>query len=189
MLAQRYTRDQVRAALAASWTPYPTAADRAAWEALPAPLRQAYIDAGDTALDYPWPSLPATLFLGVARTGNRNDYETANFERRAMLGGLVLAECMTGDGRYLDQIANGVWLVCEESYWGVPAHLHLQRAGHGLPDTAEPSVDLFAAETASLLAWTDYLLGPQLATVSPLIGPRIHREITHRILDPLLADG
>ena len=34
---------------------------------------------------------------------------------------------------------------------------------------AEPIVDLFAAETASLLASTDYIVGDRLAKVSPLI--------------------
>jgi hypothetical protein len=47
-------------------------------------------------------------------------------------------------------------------------------------------VDLFAAETSTLLAWTVYLLGRKLDTVSPLIVPRIEVEIDRRILTPLL---
>src|SRR5690606_34539583 len=55
------------------------------------------------------------------------------------------------------------------------------------PDTTEPIVDLFAAETSALLAWLVYLLGDQLDTVSPMVLPRIEREIRSRILEPALA--
>ncbi len=87
----------------------------------------------------------------------------------------------------MDEIANGVWLTCEETFWGVPAHLGMQRAGPGLPDVSEPIVDLFAAETSSLLAWTDYLVGDRLARVSPLLPERIRLEINRRILTPCLV--
>jgi hypothetical protein len=103
-----------------------------------------------------------------------------------MLGSLVLAECTENQGRFLDEIANGIWLICEESSWCVPAHIGVQRAGSGLPDTSEPIVDLFAAETSALLAWVDYLLGARLDAVSPLIRPRVQREIDARILTPCL---
>jgi hypothetical protein len=96
----------------------------------------------------------------------------------------VLAECMDGQGLFLDEISNGVWLICEESFWGVPAHLGTQRAGVGLPDVSEPIIDLFAAATAQLLAWTWYLLGEQLDRVSPMIGQRIRIEAERRILRP-----
>ncbi|MFN8563826.1 MAG: heparinase II/III family protein [Anaerolineae bacterium] len=76
--------------------------------------------------------------------------------------------------------------MCEETYWGLPAHVAMQRAGVGLPDAAEPTVDLFAAETAAALAYIDYLLGSALNDVSPLIRPRIAYEIDRRILTPNL---
>jgi hypothetical protein len=63
----------------------------------------------------------------------------------------------------------------------------MQKAGPGLPDMSEPIVDLFAAETSSLLAWTDFLVGDRLAGVSPLLPERIRMEISHRILTPCLA--
>src|ERR1019366_10230059 len=87
---------------------------------------------------------------------------------------LVMAECMEGKGRFADEIANGVWLICEESFWGVPAHLGQQKAGVGLPDVAEPIVELFAGETANLLSWTAHLVGPQLTAVSKLLRSEEH---------------
>jgi hypothetical protein len=164
------------------WHPYPPAAERAPWEALPLDIRASALEAGEEALSGPWPSLSATLFLEYVREGNRSRYEGARNARRNRLRDLTLAECIEGKGRFLDQIANGVWLTCEESFWGVPAHMNLQKRGPGLPDVTEHVIDLFAAETASQLAWTEYLLGPQLAKIHPLVRERIVLEIERRIL-------
>lgn len=168
------------------WKPFPPASDRAAWERLPADDRRALIQAGEARLGADWPPLPATLFLEYQRIGNRSNYERVRSARRDQLRDLVVAECAEGRGRFLDEIANGIWTTCEESFWGVPAHLGAQKAGTGLPDVAEPIVDLFAAETSSLLAWIDYLIGPRLALASPLLRKRIRLEIDRRILTPCL---
>ncbi len=45
------------------------------------------------------------------------------------LGLLVLGETLEGRGRFTDAIADGVWLICEESFWGVPAHVGAQKRG------------------------------------------------------------
>jgi hypothetical protein len=164
--------------------PFPTWQEHSSWQALPESVRKLYVSQAEKLLGYNWPDLPATMFLEFKRNGNRTHYEAPHFYRRTRLGQLVLAECMEGRGRFLDDIANGIWAICEESFWGVPAHISAQKAGSGLPDVTEPIVDLFAAETGSLLAWTHYLLGEQLDSVSPLLKPRIRLEIERRILQP-----
>lgn len=188
MLSQRYPRERLRSFLTPcqDWQPYPTISDRAPWEALPTALRQGAIQEGEAALDTPWPALPATLFLQFARTGNRRNYEIAHFERRGQLNELVIAECLENQGRFLDEIVNGIWAICEESFWGVPAHIGVQESGRGLPDPNEVIVDLFVAETAALLAWTDYLLNDRLDSVAPMVRWRIAQEIEARILTPCL---
>ncbi|QOY86942.1 heparinase II/III domain-containing protein [Paludibaculum fermentans] len=166
------------------WNPYPRATDRPAWQALPQDLRSAFVAAANQQKGKPWPSLPATVFLDFQRNGNRTRFEDLSFGRRNRLRQAVLAECMEGEGRFLDDILDGLWLVCEESFWGVPAHIGAQKAGNGLPDISEPIVDLFAAETANTVAWTDYLLGAQLEKLSPLIRPRLLAEVRRRMLEP-----
>jgi hypothetical protein len=166
------------------WKPFPAAADRAAWQSLDADTARSLLETGEQRLASGWDALPATVFLQYARTGNRSNYERIRNVRRDKLRELVLAECVENNGRFSDAIVDGVWLTCEETYWGLPAHLNMQKAGSGLPDAAEPTVDLFAAETSSLLAWTDYLLAPQLDKVSPLVRKRIRMEIDRRVLAP-----
>jgi hypothetical protein len=188
---KRYLRTVVDAALlgrhllpAAAWHPYPQAGDRAAWARVPADVAAALTARADAWLGTEWPQLPASLFLEFAENGNRTHYEHRYFERRSRLAGLVLAECVQGQGRYLHAIADGVWHVCEETFWGLPAHTGMQKSGVGLPDAQEPVIDLFAAETGVTLAYVHYLVGTQLRGVSPLLPARIAAEVKRRILDP-----
>jgi hypothetical protein len=187
-LAERFTQSGAASSLLSTtqWHPFPRADERSDWEQLPQDARDAILALGAEYADCDVPGLPATLYLEFRRNGNRSRYQDLWMQRRAMLGGLTLAECVEGQGRFLDPLADVVWAVCEESSWTFPAHIGAQKAGVGLPETTEPIVALFSAETASSLAWTIYLLEDQLDEVSPLICRRIRREIDRRILTPYL---
>jgi hypothetical protein len=50
----------------------------------------------------------------------------------------VIGELVAGDGKYLPEIVYGLGLLFEESTWSLPAHMSLQSAGPGLPDSSEP---------------------------------------------------
>ncbi|NWG11945.1 MAG: heparinase II/III family protein [Acidobacteria bacterium] len=188
LLAGRMTERELGAVLLprGQWRPFPTVEDREAWNIVSGHLRAEYVRGAERLLGTTWPPLPASVFLEYVRNGNRSNFERISFERRARLATLVMGEVFENKGRFLDDIANGIWAICEESYWGVPAHVGVQRRGSGLPDVTEPTVDLFAAETGSLLAWTTYLLGNRLDRISPLIDDRIHVEVDRRILTPNL---
>lgn len=168
------------------WEPFPRAADRASWEGLAAATRQRLIAEGEAVMAEPWQVLPATLFLDYMRSGDRRSYAIPWAERRNRLKALVLAECAEGEGRFLDAITDGLWVHFEESSWAYPPHIFMQRAGSDLPDATEPIVDLGVGETAALISWVDYLLGPQLDTVSKVTRHRLHHEIQTRILEPCL---
>jgi len=164
--------------------PFPTADERERWGALPAKVRGAAIAQGETLLGYTWPALPAVLYMDFTRTGNRSRYEGPYFARRNVLESLVLAECVEGKGRFVDDIVNGIWALSEESSWVIPAH---SNRGGALGDRTNDWIDLFAAETGDLLAWTHYLVRSRLDVVDPLISDRIRREVKSRILDPFLT--
>ncbi|MCF3649888.1 heparinase II/III domain-containing protein [Synoicihabitans lomoniglobus] len=166
------------------WHPFPRASEREAWRALDATVRADITAAGEAAVTGEWSVLRATDILNYVRVGDRSANAVPRLERRRRLMRLVLAECVEGEGRFLDAITDGVWAVCEESYWGMEAHVFMQRAGAGLPDVAEPTVDLGVSETGAMMAWISYLLGPQLDTVSPLVDRRIRHEVERRLLQP-----
>jgi hypothetical protein len=181
-LSGRVTAASIQQSLKLSWKPYPTLADREPWSALPGDLRDKFVKAGEAVAGKAYVPLPGSVFLEYARNGNRSHFENIQFSRRNHLRDVVLAECAEAKGRFLDDIADGVWAICEETFWGVPAHLGAQKRGVGLPDVNEPIIELFSAETAALLAWTHYLTGPQLAKINPLLRERLQAEIERRIL-------
>jgi hypothetical protein len=188
MISQIYSEEELGKILLSrdAWHPYPTANENDFWSNIPESIRKAHIKRGEKFIEYDWPTVLATRLMDYVRTGDRGKYERISMGRRHVLVDLVIAECIENQGRFLDDIMNGIWAISEESFWGVSAHLGAQKAGSGLPDVTEPIVDLFAAETSALLAWTIYLLRPNLDEISRLIVPRVELEINRRILTPLL---
>jgi hypothetical protein len=157
---------------------WPRIDDRAAWDAVDPERRRLFLAEAERQLEAPWAVLSATRFLDYVRDGNRSRYEELLFSRRQKLAFLVLGELLEDRGRFTGAIADGVWLICEESFWGVPAHVG------PLPDVDRPTIDLFAAETGALLAFTEHLVGPRLDAVDPRLRQRLRREVDHRILTP-----
>ncbi|OCT11766.1 hypothetical protein A8709_28250 [Paenibacillus pectinilyticus] len=164
----------------------PAFEDRERWEALPADVRRIHMELGERYLGQAWSVIPATSFMEFEREGKRDGYQAYYFERRKALSMMVIAECIEGNGRFLDSIIDGIWLVCEESAWWLHAHnyLSLQGGHEPLPNVEEPLIDLFAAETGMMLAWIHYLLGSELRKISPLIPNRIQVELKRRIFEP-----
>lgn len=167
---------------------YPRATDRNAWEALDAGWKEETIRLGESYLNFDYPSLSATDFMAFSRTGNRVLYEDKTFGKRHALNALVLAECVEDRGRFLDDIINGIFSICEESAWQLPAHNSYVRDTPQLllPDVTAPILDLFSCETSAVLATAYYLLADRLDEVSPLIGKRIRHELEQRIFTPYL---
>ena len=148
--------------------------------------RAELIDAAVKALNEPWSTILASDYMEYTQTGNRSRFEALYFARRLKLNALVLGECIEGEGRFLVEVINGLWLICEESGWQLPAHNSHVRGGSrtSLPDTQNPVIDLFAAETAANLALVSHLLAPQLDTI---LATRISSEIDQRITKPYLS--
>jgi len=115
LLTTTYTEAFLKSHLAApgAWRPYPKWSERAAWEAVPVDIRTAVVARAEADQKAGWKSLLATTFLDFKRNGNRSRFEADSFGRRAMLQRLILAECLEGNGQFVDEIANGVWLICE----------------------------------------------------------------------------
>ena len=148
-------------------------------DSIPEEMRESYIQYGEHYLGTPWKVLPYSVFSEFRTNGNRVNYESLNFEKRRQLAAIVMAEIMEGKGRFLKDIINGMGSFCEETWWGIPAHY-----GKKVPVPEDQTVDLFNAETASLIAWTAYMLKPQFDEVVPELYGRITHEIQRRILEP-----
>jgi hypothetical protein len=171
-LADCFTEDRLARHLK-PWRPYPPINDRRYWERVRRETREHLLAQTAPAGQRPWPLLTATTYARFKADGDRQAYERPYFARRDKLAAAVLTAVLTGDASTAD-ITDGAWLLCEETTWCLPAH----QPG-GLPDPDMPQVDLFAAETAALLAWTAVLTGQ--------VEARVRREVKIRVLDPYLA--
>jgi hypothetical protein len=156
--------------------PYPKTPED--WKkVLTEPQIKEVIALGEKALEAPIPELTATMAMDFARSGDRERHGGASFGRRNLLAQLIVAENIENKDRFTEKIFNLVWAICEESFWGVPAHIR----GTGLPDVENHIVDLFSAETGALLGLTDYLVGEKMDKINPLIRKRIAFEANQRL--------
>ncbi len=161
----------------------PAACNREIWSSK---YDQSVINIARTYLDFDWPVIKATDFMAFRHKGDRMQQENPHFLRRKALGSLVLAEILEYKGKFIPDIVNGIFAVCEETYWGLSAHWPTDKPGN-IPDGQFPYTDLFAAETAAMLAWTEYMLYDVLYDFCPEIIERIEYELERRIIKPYLS--
>ncbi|MDR2504859.1 MAG: heparinase II/III-family protein [Oscillospiraceae bacterium] len=138
------------------------------------------------------PQLTASLYMEISRNANRSHYETPYFARRGMLLSYALEICAVGaSAGIVDKVIDLIWAICEESTWVIPAH-NSRWIRNGSP--YEPLVDvrsvefidLFAAETASVLSWACYLIRDLLDEETRLIVARVRDELRRRVFAPYL---
>jgi len=172
------------------YRPFPGILDRAFWSDINSSVSKALVNEGNESLKSDYPVLWASHYLAFAKEGSRVAFETPYFKRRHMINDLVMAECIEDSGRFTDKIIDGVWAVCEESSWCLPAHNSYFRdtPQEMLPITDRPVIDLFACETAEMLATILYLIGDRLDAFSPIITARIRKELRARLIIPFINE-
>jgi len=182
IFAKKYSLDEVKKSLIPlkDYHPYPKTPEE--WQAaVPDSVLKDIVKNGEKLLDFKFEAISATTSLDYVRSGDRERHGKLSFGKRNALTDLILAESVEDKGRFVEAIMNGVWSICEESYWGVPAHIR------GLPDVENPVVDLFSAETAAVLGLADYFVGEKLDNINKLLRKRIYHETNKRIFEPMLT--
>ena len=156
------------------------------YKALPSELKDELLAEGERAKATKWSVILLSDYLEFSKNGNRVRFEELYFSRRRKLCSLVMAECLENEGRFLEDILDGIYLILEESAWCLPAHnTHVRDAKQNeLPNVLHPIIDLFDAETGALLAVAEYLLRPALKKKSPDISLYISKRLEERIFKP-----
>lgn len=186
-LTKSFSKEAVLKSLVAQKAYHPFPKTSKDWGALISNEEQKeIIKRAENILKKPVPNIDASLLMEYLRSGDREEHGKVSFGKRNNLMELVLAETLEDKGRFTEKIMNYIWSICEETYWGVPAHLSVQKVKTNLPDVEDPTVDLFGAETAADLALTDYFVGDKLDQISKLLRARIYFEIDKKILTPFL---
>jgi heparinase II/III-like protein len=175
--------------------PVPDVTDRAAWAAVDPRASAELLTAARVALADPLPALPASGWARAFRDGVRTEHEDAARALRHDVALQVVAAVLTGEvaaatdppgaAEHLDRAVDGLVALGETSTWcWAPHDRGAAERGEVLPDPDRPFLDLGAAEVASLVAWSDHVLGPHLDMRAPGLRRRLRREVEQRVLGP-----
>ena len=118
------------------------------------------------------PQVTYTQYRTFQRTGDRDSFQRPFFAKRKRLTQHVLAVWLLGQDDRMDRVNDFVWSICEETSWILPAH-----------ESSNKYTDLGAAETASELAFTVYLLGDKMPRE---VRDRVYQEVNRRVITPYI---
>jgi len=186
LLMNKYTLADINQSIVpiAQFKPFPSSSEE--WkQQVPDSILNKLVKDGERGLKFKFNAVSFSTILAFKRNGTRSLYEDQSFVKRTTLTQLAVAESIEGKGRFMDAIMEGLWSICEESYWGVPAHIIPTQ---GIADVENPYVELFTAETATTLGLVNYFVGDKLDAVSPLLRKRIVLEVNKRFFKPMLAN-
>jgi hypothetical protein len=188
LLLQAATEQQLNSYLQPNnkWVKYPVYTDRSGWDKYTGFVKDSLISNGVKFLNYQWKTVPATAYLDYERTGTRTTMEAPLNSNVNALSSLLIAELAEGKGRFMDQVIDGVWAICEHSSWTLSAHQVVQKTRRSLPDFREEIIDLVSGDIGSLLSWALYLFKDEWNKVDPVIAAKVKKQVTDRIVIPYL---
>lgn len=140
---------------------------------VPESIASEAIAEGTKYLKYKWPRLTAEMFTDYSS----HIYKEQARKRRIALSSLALSEHIEKKGRFMTDIINGIWTICEETTWNMPDNT-------GLLKTCEnPKFDTPSSRTAALLSTCYNLFEKELPDA---VKKRIANEVRKRCVLPFL---
>jgi len=125
-----------------------------------------------------WNEIPTLKYRSRMRfygDGDRAEFEAPYFRRRGFLSSAAfLALIYPEETKYLDEVQECIWAICDEYSWCLPAHCD------GTLEDDLHRIDLFSAETGFTLAEICYVLEDRL---DKLVLDRARSEVRIRVID------
>ncbi|MEJ3656459.1 heparinase II/III family protein [Actinomycetes bacterium KLBMP 9759] len=152
---------------------------------MPSRISNSLVDAVEADRAAGWPPALLRDYAAYPRRGERNPYEDVVRSRLGRIARATALAAVRPATDAIDDVADGTWLVAEQSTWCWPAHDDaFTRTAAVVPALDRPFLDLGAAETAATLAVATSVLGDQLDAAYPGLRERLADEVRHRVLDP-----
>jgi len=163
----------------------PSYDDREQWESIDPDLRRHIVGDAEKLIGYRWPRIQASDYREYYSTGSRKSYDKVFKEVFDPLTKLAMAECVEGKGRFIEDLANGIFARCEDTSWVHTGHLN-HHGSEKIPRDDRKYLDLRCCSTGKQLAVVHNLLSERLREYSPVLVDRMEKEIEERILDIFL---
>lgn len=185
ILKNQATKEQVKESLVMNqqWVKYPAYTDRQGWDKYLGAFKDYYIKRGEEKLHFDWKIVRATAYLEFERSGDRNIMQGPLGQNTQAVADLLMAELAEGKGRFIDDLIDGVFRLCEMTTWASSAHNILQKTGRALPSYDDLILDLGDGNISNMLSWTYYFLKDEFAKVDPEISRRLRHELQKRTMD------
>ena len=120
------------------------------------------------------PEISFKTWLRSETDGDLQEFWSVYFRRRHFVSyGALMALLYPEEPRYIEELSDVIWAICGEYSWVIPANVVFSTGG------LNDFIDLFAAETAFLLAELSLVLSERL---NPHIHTRIREEVKWRVL-------
>lgn len=115
-------------------------------------------------------------YMSYYSTGRRADEE--HIKRRGNCISLAIAYWLYEDKKYLNELIDVIYIICNEFTWCIPAHSHMEQNPH--IDYVIRTIDLYQTTTARILTEVAVLLGDKLPYY---VTERIEYELRRRVFD------
>lgn len=168
----------------ADWMPYPKYSDRDGWNMLLTPEeRDFYISRGEKNLKYAFRPIPVSTFLCLYTTGDKQEMRKIELANRQAFIDLMMAELAEGKGRFLSQIADGLWFYGTSYHW---SHSN-QCKGH-LPLHEDEEVGLGNVRLGITIPLAYYFFKEEVDKMDKSICKTVEEAVRRIILDPYMNE-
>ena len=168
----------------ADWMPYPKYSDRDGWNMLLTPEeRDFYISRGEKKLKYAFRPIPVSTFLCLYTTGDKQEMRKIELANRQALIDLMMAELAEGKGRFLSQIADGLWFYGTSYHW---SHSN-QCKGH-LPLHEDEEVALGNVRLGVTVPLAYYFFKEEINKMDKSICRTVEEAVRRIIFDPYMNE-
>ncbi len=169
----------------AQWWPFPDYSDRDQWEKIiPQEQRKSLILSAENKLNYRWQHIPASTFIALNTTGDKQEMRRIERANRQAIIDLMVGEIAEGKGRFLPQIADGLWFYATAHNWS-----HSNQTEGVLPRYQNERIALGNIRHAATLPIVYHIFKDEIDKIEPMIGETFRQTVRRIILDPFLDDS
>lgn len=164
------------------WYPYPAYSDRKAWkELLTRTAKEKYIKKAEEHLGYKWQHIPASSFLTFNTTGDKQEMRGPDKENRVALMSLMMGELAEGKGRFLQDIADGLW------FYGTSYHWHHSNQTYGqLPQHEMEKIGLGCVRLGVTIPVAYHFFKEEIDKMDKRICMVVEEAVKRIIIDPAM---